>query len=243
MSAAPDSGTTDAPRGVVLVTGASRGIGRALCEHYALAGRPVCGCSRRESDWVHPGYRHFVLDLRDEDAVVSMFGAIAAELGGLEALVNCAGVAALGHTLLARADEARSLFDTNVVAPLVLTREAARLMKKKRFGRIVHFTTIAVPLRIEGEALYAASKAAVETMTRITARELARFCITVNAVGPSIVRTEMGSALPADLVAATLAKQAIPRVGELRDVVNVVDFFLRRESDAVTGQVLYLGGV
>jgi 3-oxoacyl-[acyl-carrier protein] reductase len=107
----------------------------------------------------------------------------------------------------------------------------------------VNFTTVAHPLNLEGEAVYAASKSAVESLTRIMARELAELRITVNAVGPTPVLTDLIKGVSSKKMDALLARQAIPRYGKAADVINAVDFFLRPESDFITGQVLYLGGV
>ena len=104
-------------------------------------------------------------------------------------------------------------------------------------------TTVATPLRLEGEAIYAASKAAVLNLTQVLARELAPLGITVNAVGPTPVKTDLIRSVPQDKLDALLARQAIPRFGEPEDVINVVDFFLQRSSGFVTGQNSYLGGV
>lgn len=116
-------------------------------------------------------------------------------------------------------------------------------MKKNKFGRIINFATVASPLKLEGEALYACSKAAVANLTEIIARELAEFGITVNAVGPTPVKTDLIRSVPEDKMKALIARQAIPRFGEFRDISNVIDFLIKSESDFVTGQVIYLGGV
>jgi 3-oxoacyl-[acyl-carrier protein] reductase len=109
-------------------------------------------------------------------------------------------------------------------------------------GRIVNVSTVAVPLRLEGEAVYAASKSALETFTRIAARELAPFGITCNAVGPCPIKTRLTAGIADEKIQALIDRQAIRRWGVPQDVVNVVDFFLRPESGMVTGQVVYLGG-
>ncbi|NNL30780.1 MAG: SDR family oxidoreductase, partial [Gemmatimonadetes bacterium] len=110
-------------------------------------------------------------------------------------------------------------------------------------GRIVNFSTVAVPLALEGEAAYAASKAAVESLTRVLAKELGSMGITVNAVGPTPIDTDLVRGVPEEKIQALVARQAIGRLGRYEDVTNVVDFYLRPESSFVTGQVVYLGGV
>jgi 3-oxoacyl-[acyl-carrier protein] reductase len=116
-------------------------------------------------------------------------------------------------------------------------------MRQGGGGRIVNFTTVAVPLALEGEAAYVASKAAVESLTRVLARELGPFGIRVNAVGPTPVETDLIRAVPKEKIDALLARQVLPRMGTPEDVARVVDFFLSPASDFVTGQVIYLGGV
>jgi 3-oxoacyl-[acyl-carrier protein] reductase len=100
-----------------------------------------------------------------------------------------------------------------------------------------------VALDLEGEALYASSKAAVETLTRVAARELGDFGITVNAVGPTPVKTDLIRHVPPDKIKALLSRQAIKRFGEMEDVARVVDFFLDEQNDFITGQIIYLGGI
>ena len=114
---------------------------------------------------------------------------------------------------------------------------------KSRQGRIVNFSSVAVPLNLEGEAIYASSKAALESLTRVSARELAEFSITVNAVGPTPVPTDLISLVPRKKIDELLARQAIRREGSVEDVINVINFFISPSSDFITGQVVYLGGV
>ena len=99
-----------------------------------------------------------------------------------------------------------------------------------------------MPLRLEGEAIYAASKSALETFTRIAARELGSMGITCNAVGPSVVRTQLTDGVPQEKLDRLVRAQAIQTMATPADVANVIDFFLRPESRLITGQVVYLGG-
>jgi 3-oxoacyl-[acyl-carrier protein] reductase len=230
-------------RPVTLVTGTRKGLGRFIAEHYLALGHFVVGCSRDESDLAHENYRHFLADVSDEKAVKPIFTYLRKEQGGLDHLINNAGIASMNHTMLTPLETVDSIFSTNVKGTFLFCREAARLMQRKQRGRIVNLTTVATPLMLEGEAIYAASKAAVLSLTQVLARELAPFGITVNSVGPTPVKTDLIRSVPQAKLDALLARQAIPRFGEPEDVVNVIDFFLRPESDFVTAQNIYLGGV
>lgn len=227
---------------VTLITGSRKGIGRFLVNHYAGMGHQVVGCSRDAITETIPGYEHFCLDVSDEDAVKAMLASVREKYGRLDNLINNAGLAAVGHSLLTSAETLLRLYKTNVLGSFLFCREGAKLMKKRQYGRIVNFSTVAVPLRLPGEAVYASSKAAVISLTEILAREFAPLGITVNAVGPTPVQTDLIRAMAVDKVQEVIDRQAIRRPGTFADIANVIDFFLRRESDFVTGQVLYIGG-
>jgi 3-oxoacyl-[acyl-carrier protein] reductase len=203
----------------------------------------VIGCSRAACEFAHPNYRHFNLDICDDNAVEKMFAQIRADELGLDILINNAGIGSMNHALLTPTSTAARIMSTNVVATFQMCREAAKIMSRNKFGRIVNFATVATPLRLEGEAIYAASKAAVLSLTQILGREFAPFGITVNAVGPTPIRTDLIAAVPQQKLEALLERQAFPRFGEFSDVSNVIDFFIRPESAFITGQTIFLGGV
>ena len=196
-----------------------------------------------ESSIEHAQYRHYALDVSDESGVIKMARDVKRQVGAVDALLNNAGIASMNHCLLTPGSTVNAILQTNVVGTFLFCREFAKLMRNSEQPRIVNFTTVAHPLNLEGEAVYAASKAAVESLTRIMARELAELRITVNAVGPTPVMTDLIKGVSSEKMDALLARQAIPRYGQAADVINAVDFFLRAESDFITGQVLYLGGV
>jgi 3-oxoacyl-[acyl-carrier protein] reductase len=228
---------------ITLITGTRKGIGKSLVEHYVQQGHQVIGCSRSHPDWDFAGYTHYVLDVADEQAVKALFSDLRKQHGHLENLINNAGIASMNHALLTPVSTVQSVLQTNVVGTFLFCREAAKLMKKNQYGRIVNFTTVAVPLKLAGEAAYVASKAAVLSLTQVLAQELGEFGITVNAVGPVPIETDLIRAVPPDKIAVLLSRQAIRRFGTFSDVVNVIDFYLKQESEFITGQNLYLGGV
>ena len=227
----------------IVITGTRKGIGKLLAEHYLSLGWHVIGCSRGEGSVEHEAYTHYTLNVSEETAVVEMARSLKKEYEGVDALVNNAGIASMNHSLLTPVATVNQILQTNVVGTFLFCREMAKLMRKSSQPRIVNFTTVAHPLNLEGEAIYAASKAAVESLTRIMARELAELKITVNAVGPTPVKTDLIKGVSSQKMDALIARQAIQRYGKSDDVINAVDFFLREESDFITGQVLYLGGV
>jgi len=116
-------------------------------------------------------------------------------------------------------------------------------MRKSNNGRIINFTTVAKPLKLPGELIYAASKAAIETLTQILAKELAQYNITVNAIGPTLIKTDLIKGVPKEKLSNLLEYQAIKKFGEREDVANVIDFYIRPESNFITGQIIYLGGI
>jgi 3-oxoacyl-[acyl-carrier protein] reductase len=228
---------------VILITGARKGIGQYLAHYYLQKGHNVIGCSRGSAEYEFDKYRHFCLDISDEAKVRQMLDDIKKTYGRLDVLINNAGIASMNHSLLTPLKAVHKLLNTNFVGTFLLCRESARLMQINKYGRIVNFTTVAVPLMLEGEAVYAASKSAVITLTQIMARELAPLGITVNALGPTPIKTDLIHAVPEEKINNIINQQAIHRFGHFNDISHVIDFFIHPQSDFITGQVIYLGGV
>ncbi len=155
---------------VSVVTGSRKGIGRHLVECALAAGSIVVGCSRDESDLCHERYEHIRANVADEAAMVRLFSQVRRTYGRVDHLVNCAGIASMNHVLLTPGRAFRAIYETNVFGTFYCSREAAKLMQTRRFGRIVNFSSVALPLKLEGEAAYASSKAAVVALTEVMAR-------------------------------------------------------------------------
>jgi len=228
---------------VALVTGARKGIGRFLSEHLLKQGYRVVGCSRNPCDWHADGFVHLPADVTDEPQVKSLIREVTNMAGRLDVLLNNAGAASMNHSLLTPVETVTRLMGTNLVGTWLVSREAAKLMQKRKYGRIVNFSSIAVPMRLAGQAAYVAAKGAVESLSQVMAREVAEYGITVNVVGATPIATDMTRGVPPEKMEKLVEQFPIKRMGTFEDVANVVDFFLRPESSAVTGQVVYLGGI
>jgi len=228
---------------VMLITGTRKGIGEQLVKHYVAQGFNVVGCSRKDVDYTFDNYQHFCLDVSHETEVKKLFFGIKKSYGRLDCLINNAGIGLANHILLTPCKTVQDIMNTNFTGTFLFCREGARLMKQNGFGRIVNLTTVATPLKLEGEAAYASSKAAVITLTQILGKELAEFGITVNAIGPTPIKTDLIRSIPKDKIRRLIDSLAVKRYGKVLDVINVIDFFIKPESDYITGQTIYLGGV
>ena len=227
----------------IVITGTYKGIGKKLAEYFLSKGNIVCGCSRHESSIEHENYHHFVVDVTDEEAVNRFAREVKKEINSVDALINNAGIASMNHFLMTPISTAKNVMNVNYFGAVTVIRAFLNLLKKSEHGRIMNFSTVAVALSLEGELAYGSSKAAIENLTRVLAKEISTFGITVNAVGPTPIHTDLIAKVPEEKLKKILDAQAIHRFGEVEDVINVIEFYLKPESDFITGQVIYLGGV
>ncbi len=228
---------------IILITGTRKGIGYQLANYYLEKGNIVVGCSRSQSNLQHSNYSHYCLDVSNEQQVSDLFVTIRKEYGRLDVLINNAGMASLNHTILTPLSTVNKLFNTNFLGTFLFSRQAVKLMQKNKFGRIVNFSTVAVPLNLEGEAIYASSKSAIEQFTKVFSKEVASMGITVNTIGPTPTETDLIKAVPKNKIEELLSQQAIKRLGNFDDIINVIDFYINKNSNYITGQTIYLGGV
>jgi 3-oxoacyl-[acyl-carrier protein] reductase len=149
----------------------------------------------------------------------------------------------MNHFMLTDPNTAERLMRINYLSAFVCSRSFIQFLKRAEHPRIINFSTVAVPLNLEGELAYGASKAAVESMTKVLAKELGAFRITVNAVGPAPAKTDLIKSVPDEKLAKLLDQQAIKRFSKFEDIIQVINFYIDPNSDFITGQILYLGGV
>jgi 3-oxoacyl-[acyl-carrier protein] reductase len=226
----------------VLITGCSRGLGRGLVDHFLTSGWIVYGCSRSLPDVTSPSFTHYQVDLMNSDELLGMIRVLRRSLSSLDVIVNNAGSGSMSPFLLQPAVKVREMFDLNFHAATQITQGCIRLLRGSRNPRVINFSTAAVPYRLMGESIYSASKAAIEQWTRVVAHELGPWGITVNALGPTPIRTELIRGVPEEKLEQLIQRQAIRRWGTIADVINAVDFLVRPQSSFITGQVIYLGG-
>jgi 3-oxoacyl-[acyl-carrier protein] reductase len=228
---------------VVVVTGASRGLGRLLAEYFLAQEARVVGVSRGESDLIHPDYEHHVSDIADDRAVRELFVAIARSQGRVDIVINNAAVLTSIHAMLMPATRAEEMVRTNLLGGLFVAREAAKVMRKRSFGRIIGIGSMASTLEPVGDSVYAATKAASMTLTGVLAKEFAGYGITVNMVSVSALETDMLRQLPRERVDAVVAGLPLPRLATADDIFNVIDFFASVRSSYITAQTVFLGGI
>ena len=226
----------------ILITGTRKGIGKDLAKYYLDNNHHVIGCSRGHSTLKNKNYKHYELDISNEDLVKGMFIDIRKRYKKLDILINNAGLASMNHTLLTPIKKAKEIFNTNFIGTFLLSREAAKIMKKYKFGRIINLTTVGTQMKLEGEAIYTASKSAVENLTVVMSREFSDFGITVNAIGPTPAYTDLIKFVPKEKIQNIMNNLAFDRLTEIEDIINVIDFYISNKSNYITGQILYLGG-
>jgi len=228
----------------ILITGSRKGIGKYLAEYYSDKGFYVFGCSREPIDYLLPNYTHYICDITKEKQVKEMLRDIKKTTGHIDILVNNAGVnLTLQPTMLVSYQKALKTVEVNLLGTFLMCREVAKLMVKNSFGRIINFSSMAVKLEVEGEAIYTASKAAIISFTRVLAKEVYPFGITCNVVSPSAIETDLMSEIDENALNKVLSRNAVKTKGKMEDVSNTIDWLIKPDSVAITGQVIYLGGV
>ncbi len=237
------------PQQVALVTGASRGIGRAIALALAQAGQRVVGTATSESGAagisaaLAPfGGRGIELDVTDGPALQATVEGIVAAEGALHVLVNNAGITRDTLSMRMRDEDWDAVLDTNLKAVFRACRAVSRPMMKQRYGRIVNITSVVGASGNAGQANYAAAKAGVAGLSRALARELGSRGITVNCVAPGFIATDMTNALPEAARTALLANIPLGRLGTPEEVAQAVAFLASPQAAYITGSEVHVNG-
>ena len=233
----------------VIVTGASRGLGLEIATTLAASGYAVIAVARKESDEVRAaaaaaekeqqGAIHFrACDLNQTAQLADFVGALRKDFGALYGLVNNAGLGTSGVLTLMRDEQIEALMRLNTLAPVLLSKYVLRSMMVERAGRIVNISSIVASTGYSGLAVYSATKSSLIGFTRSLAREVGQLGITVNAVAPGFVDTEMTHELSGGQREQIMRRSALRRMAEPRDVAASVEFLLSEKARNITGVTL-----
>ena len=239
-------------RKTALVTGGSRGIGRAICLRLAREGMNIALTCTRLSAEAEETLRlcrtygvqaqGYASDVSDEDSCREVVKAVAEQFGTIDILVNNAGITRDGLIMKLTDADFDQVYAVNAKGAFHMMREVSRLMLRARQGRIINISSVVGLMGNAGQVNYAASKAAIIGMTRSLARELASRKITVNAVAPGLIRTDMTEALRDKAKESLLAQIPMGEIGEAEDVAALVSFLAGEDARYITGQVLCVDG-
>ena len=237
---------------VAVVTGGSRGIGRAVCLELAGRGASVVLCyagNEQAANDTAEACRALgacvsavKCDVADAQQVRDMMRAVVREYGRIDVLVNNAGVTRDGFLLMMRESDYDAVLDTNLKGTFLCIKNVVHAMMKQNYGRIVNVSSVTGLRGNAGQANYAASKAGVIGLTKAAAKELAMKNITVNAVAPGFIETDMTAAMTDAAKAATLAMIPAGRLGQAQEVARAVAFLASDDAAYITGQVLAIDG-
>lgn len=237
---------------IALVTGASRGIGRGIARHLAALGahtyvnyvRDAAAAAETVAAISAAGgsAEAVQFDVADVEAAGAAIAAVVKAAGGLHILVNNAGMSIDNLLLRLKPEEWEQVIAVNLRGTFACTRAASRTMLRAHYGRIVNITSVVAEMGNAGQAAYAAAKAGVVGFTKSMARELASRQVTVNAVAPGLIETEMTAYLPEDRRSEYLQLIPVGRLGTVDEVAELVGFLSRREAGYITGQVIGING-
>lgn len=229
----------------VIVTGASKGLGFAIAKQLVVSGFRVIGIARRETEEFKAAAAaspeslvFWAYDLGDIDGMPELLKAIRKAHGPIYGLVNNAGLGTEGLISAMPMKDIEQLIRINTLSPIALTRQAVRSMMSEGQGRIVNMSSIIASTGYSALSVYAATKASMVGFTKSLARELGRAGITVNAVAPGFVETDMTDGLDADKKAQIARRSALQRLAEAEDVARAVDYLLGEGGRNITGTVL-----
>jgi 3-oxoacyl-[acyl-carrier protein] reductase len=228
---------------IVAITGSNRGVGKTIAEYILDNGGLVVGISRSDATIEHANYLHVKSDISKSDEVSAAFRTIARTYKRLDILINNAGVTTSAYAIMLAPTKAEEMININFFGTFLVSREAAKLMKINKFGRIISIGSMSSQTEPVGAAVYSATKAAIVTFSNTLAKELTNFNITCNTLGISAFKTDMLHQLAEKDINAIVDIIPVSRLAEKEDIFNVIDFFASEKSSYITAQSIFLGGI
>lgn len=224
---------------LAVITGASRGIGYFLAEKLLEVNFTVINISRNKSQ--NREIINYPFDLQDYDKIENLTKNIVKTHGSPSLLINNAGIASMNHTLLMKNSKVADIVNLNLITPIILSKEFAKFMIKSG-GKILNISSVAVPLLLEGEAVYASSKSGLEIFSQILSKEVAKMNIDVSCLGLTPIQTDLINNVPSEKIENIINKQPIKKKYSEIDVWNYLELFLNDDHKKLNGKVKYLGG-
>lgn len=224
---------------MIIVTGASKGLGAAICERLISESQDVYGLARDVSGLKFDGQ---ACDVSSYDQVKSVAQTLKKNKAIVTGLVNAAGIASMNLAVTTPPNVTQKIIQTNLVGTIYCCQLFAPLMFRNKRGSIINFSTIAVALGLKGESVYAASKAGVEGFSRSFAREVADFNVRVNCIAPGPINTDLLKGVTSAQIDRIVAQQVIPKQFVPSDICDLVEVLLSKKSSSLSGQVLNVGG-
>jgi 3-oxoacyl-[acyl-carrier protein] reductase len=225
---------------MIVITGASRGLGRAICERLISEEVPILGLSRDIKNNPFPSIACDISSYEEIKFVVQKLKKDGVKVSGL---VNAAGIASMNLALTTPSAISQKIINTNLLGTIYCCQLISPLMLRHKTGSIINFSTIAVALGLKGESIYAASKAGVESFTRAFAREMADFNVNVNCIAPGPINTDLLKGITSAQIEEIISRQVITKQFTPETVCDLVEILLDKRCSSISGQVLHVGGV
>ena len=225
---------------MIVITGASKGLGEAISLRLAERGHRVLGVARDTSKMPIEGID---CDVSSYQSVKNAARQVRRLGDSIEAVINVAGVASMNMAITTDEGTVQKLIQTNLVGTIYSCQLFAPILLRQRYGSIINFSTIAVALALKGESVYTASKAGVEAFSRTFAREMADFNVRVNCIAPGPIKTDLLRGISDIQIDTIVSQQVINKVFKKSDICDLVELLLDERSASISGQVLNVGGV
>ncbi len=225
---------------MIIVTGGLTGLGKEITKNLRSRGEKVLTISRTKCS---KNSNHLSCDLSEYSSIKKVYKKLCILKEPVNALINCAGIASMNLAITTPPDVTERIIKTNLLGTIFCNQIFSPLLIRNKGGRIINFSTIAVNIGLKGESVYVASKAGIEGFSRVIAKELAPFNITVNCIAPGPIKTNLIKGISDKQIKDIIEYQIIKREMKKNDIFHIVDLLLSESASNITGQVLHVGGV